>query len=63
MTLSAQDIDPTGARDPETLSGADYQKLIRDALTALFPDVTERRDRRELMALLSRAPPTFCVRR
>jgi phosphate transport system permease protein len=53
VTLSPQDIDPTGARDPETLSGADYQKLIRDALTALFPDATERRDRRELMALLS----------
>src|SRR5512134_222567 len=53
VTLSPEDIDPTGARDPETLSSADYQKLIRDALTALFPDVPERRDRRELMALLS----------
>jgi phosphate transport system permease protein len=53
VTLYPQDIDPAGTRDPQTLSTADYQKLIRDALDDLFPDVTDRRQRRELMGLLS----------
>ena len=38
VTLDPQDIDPTGARDPQTLSSADYQKLIRDALDHLLPE-------------------------
>ena len=53
VTLYPQEIDPTGTRDPLALSGADYQKLVRDALDDLFPEVTERRERRELMGLLS----------
>lgn len=53
VTLYPQEIDPAGTRDPEVLSTADYQKLIRDALDDLFPEVTDRRQRRELMALLS----------
>ncbi len=53
VTLYPQEIDPAGTRDPQALSTADYQKLIRDALDDLFPDVTDRRERRELMALLS----------
>ena len=53
VTLYPQEIDPTGTRDPQTLSSADYQKLVRDALDDLFPEVTDRRQRRELMGLLS----------
>ena len=53
VTLDPQRIDPAGARDPRTLSSADYQQLVRDALDRLFPGVTDRRQRRELMALLS----------
>ena len=53
VTLDAQAIDPTGARDPQTLSSADYQKLVRNALDELFPGVTDRPQRRELMGLLS----------
>jgi phosphate transport system permease protein len=53
VTLYPQEIDPTGTRDPQALSRADYQKLVRDALDDLFPDVTDRSQRRELMALLS----------
>lgn len=47
-------IDPTGERDPTTLSTANYQALARNALRDYFPDVTGRRDRRALNGLLSR---------
>ena len=47
-------IDPTGERDPTTLSTANYQTLARNALHDYFPDVTGRRDKRALNSLLSR---------
>lgn len=53
VTLYPQEIDPTGERDPKTLSSADYQRLVRDALDDYFPDVTSRNDRRELFAMIS----------
>jgi phosphate transport system permease protein len=46
-------IDPEGARSLETLRSADYQRVAREALGALFPDVTSRADLRALYALLS----------
>jgi phosphate transport system permease protein len=48
-------IDPDGKRDPSALSTGDYQRLARDALNRLFPDVTSRAERRDLYALLSGA--------
>jgi len=53
VSLYEQDIDPEGTRDPKTLSTANYQKVIRDAMQDLFPDVSGRRDRRELMSIIS----------
>lgn len=53
VTIYPQIIDPDGTRDPQTLSSADYQKVIRDALDDLFPDVTGRGQRRELFSMLS----------
>ncbi|WP_089728373.1 phosphate ABC transporter permease PstA [Candidatus Thiosymbion oneisti] len=50
-------IDPTGSRAPDTLSQADYRKLIRTALTARFPEVSGRRDKRALYQLLSPGAP------
>lgn len=47
-------IDPTGERDPTTLSTANYQSLARNALRSHFPEVTVRREKRELHGLLSR---------
>lgn len=55
VELDAATIDPEGRRDPIALETANYQGLIRDALVARFPAVTERRDLRELYALLSPA--------
>lgn len=53
VTIYPHMIDPEGTRDPQTLSTADYQKVIRDALDDLFPDVTTRGQRRELFSMLS----------
>jgi phosphate transport system permease protein len=53
VTLDASVIDPEGTRDPSELATADYQRLVRDALSANFPDVTARSDLRALYAMLS----------
>ena len=53
VTLSASVIDPEGTRDPDTLSGANYRKIVRTALRNQFPDVKSRRDKRSLAAMLS----------
>ncbi len=53
LTLDAAVIDPDGQRDPSTIEGADYQRLVRDALQRAFPDVTSRADLRALFGLVS----------
>ncbi len=46
-------IDPAGSREPEALAQADYQLLIKRALYQLFPEVTERREKRRLARIVS----------
>jgi phosphate transport system permease protein len=53
VNLSAEVIDPAGTRDPAVLATADYQRLVRESLDALFPDVTSRAQRRDLYAMMS----------
>ncbi|MCF3627542.1 phosphate ABC transporter permease PstA [Thalassospiraceae bacterium LMO-SO8] len=53
ITLYPQDIDPQGTRDRQTLSTANYRNVIRQAFYDLFPDVTNRRDRRDLFDMIS----------
>jgi phosphate transport system permease protein len=53
VTIFPQEIDPTGQRDPQVLSTADYQRVIRDAMDDLFPEVTNRQDKRALFAMIS----------
>ena len=54
VTFDEAVIDPTGARDPATLSTANYRALVRGALAEIFPEaVGKRRDRRQLMKLVS----------
>ena len=55
IELDADLIDPEGRRDPVALETANYQALIREALTRRFPDVTERQELRALFALSSPA--------
>jgi len=53
ITFDAATIDPAGAREPTVLATADYASLIRNALTARFPGVSGRTDRRKLTGLVS----------
>jgi phosphate transport system permease protein len=53
IDFTQETLDPTGQRDPQVLSGADYNALWRRALGEYFPAVTDRRERRELNGLIS----------
>jgi len=53
LDFDAVVIDPAGTRDPTALAQADYDTLIKRALAARFPDVQERKERRELYGLVS----------
>jgi phosphate transport system permease protein len=53
VTIDAAEVDPDGTRDPEVLSAANYQALLRDALLERFPEASGRRERREVTGLLS----------
>jgi phosphate transport system permease protein len=53
VNLEAGVLDPEARRDPEELAAANYNALVRDALRAYFPEVTDRRARRALGQLLS----------
>ncbi|MEA3275228.1 MAG: phosphate ABC transporter permease PstA [Pseudomonadota bacterium] len=57
IDFSPEVIDPVGSRERDTLSRANYQKLVRDALKAQFPKVTGRGDTRELYRLMSPGAP------
>jgi len=53
VNLDPQVIDPTGDRDRQVLSTANYQKLVKDAIRELFPGVKSRRDQRALFGIVS----------
>jgi phosphate transport system permease protein len=55
VRYSADDLDPAGTRARGDLEGADYQPLIKAALRARFPEVTERAELRKLYGLVSSA--------
>lgn len=57
VLLDEETIDPNGARTPEVLSTANYQAVVREALRQTFPEVTGRRDRRELYRMISSGAP------
>ena len=46
-------IDPAGTARPDDLAFADYPALVKQSLRAVFPDVTDRKDKRELYKLAS----------
>ncbi len=46
-------IDPAGARDPEQLAFADYSAVVKQSLRDAFPDVSDRRSKRQLYKLVS----------
>ncbi len=61
VVLAEDTIDPGRTRDPDVLSTANYQALVRQTLRDMFPDVSGRRNQRELYRLISSGAP-FDVR-
>lgn len=53
IAFDAQKIDPEGNRDPDVLSQANYGALTKSALRKVFPDVTARRQKRDLYKIVS----------
>ncbi len=51
--LDAEVIDPTGAGDVDQIRRADFAGLVKKAMYAAFPDVTDRRGKRALVKLVS----------
>ncbi len=51
--LTAQNLGIELPAQENELNGASYQKTIRNALYANFPEITERRDKKKLARLLS----------
>lgn len=51
--MNTEIIDPDGNKDPAAIAKANFRKVVRDAVYALFPDVTNRRDKRMLGGFIS----------
>jgi len=46
-------INPAGTADPQALAFADYMALVKQSLREAFPEVTDRRAKRDLYQLVS----------
>jgi phosphate transport system permease protein len=46
-------INPAGTADPQALAFADYMALVKQSLREAFPEVTDRRAKRDLYRLVS----------
>jgi phosphate transport system permease protein len=57
IEFSGEEIDPSGGRDLQILSGANYAGLIKNELRRLFPEVKKRQDRKALYKLVSSGAP------
>lgn len=57
IELKAEVIDPEGTRSRDAIEDADYMELIREALYRFFPEVTDRRERRQLASMVSVGAP------
>jgi len=53
INLDGETIDPQGTRDFETLRRADYMALVKASLRERFPEVTDRKEKRQLYRLVS----------
>lgn len=53
IDFDEQVIDPSGAREADTLSRADYAGLVKTALRKTFPEVRSRGDKKKLYGLIS----------
>ncbi|NWG25187.1 MAG: phosphate ABC transporter permease PstA [Pseudorhodoplanes sp.] len=57
VKVDPAEIDPQGTKDPAVVRSGDFALLVRNALRAQFPNVTDRAGRRQLDGLLSSGAP------
>lgn len=62
IELTESVIDPSGARDRETLRAANFRKIIQDTMYAQFPEVSDRKEKQALFGLVSASGATNQVR-
>lgn len=53
VTMDSQVLEISDASDPQQIAAANYQGVLKKGLLERFPDVTGRRDKRQLYALIS----------
>ncbi len=53
VTIFRQDVDPDATGDLDVIGSANFRPVIREAMEGLFPEVTSRQERRELLGLIS----------
>jgi phosphate transport system permease protein len=53
VVLDPAKIDPDGTRDPAVIARGNFRTIVRDGLRAAFPDVSGRRNLRNLSKLIS----------
>src|SRR5687767_5197098 len=57
VTFDPSALGVSASPSESELGQADYAALVRNALTARFPDVSERKERRDLASLVSTGAP------
>ncbi len=62
VVLEETTLDPTNARDPDALRQANYRRIIQEALYTRFPDVSDRKGKRDLFRVVSASGATNHVR-
>jgi len=62
VKLEQSVIDPQNTRDREKLRGANYRRIIQNTMYAQYPEVTERKAKQELFALVSASGATNQIR-
>lgn len=60
--LSESVLAPDGTRDPEKLRGANYRRVVQNTMYSQFPEVADRKAKRELFALVSASGATNQIR-
>jgi len=46
-------LDPSGAREPDALRKSNYRRIVQEALYKRFPDVADRKAKKELFDIIS----------
>ena len=60
--LSESILAPDGTRDPDKLRGANYRRVVQNTMYSQFPEVTGRKDKQALFALVSASGATNQIR-